>query len=192
MKLKKYLLTSVVLGLASLGTISAPAFAASTPAQTVTVAVVNYDQLVQSSKAFTDSAKIFNDKFQQRNNDLEALGKELSQENSELEKLKQQLDADLQGGKLTGSQLKSRETAFNQKAQAFEKKYTDYQAQVQQLQREMNDFQNVELDKVDKTVRDIVAKYAAEQKISIIVDSRAAIYYVNAVDVTPQILKLVQ
>ncbi|RIY33420.1 hypothetical protein CKF54_02950 [Psittacicella hinzii] len=191
MKLKKLFLTSLVLGLSSIGGISATSYAAPAPSSVV-VAIVNYDQLVQSSKAFADGAQVFNEKFQQRNNDLEALGQQLQKENNELEKLKQQLDADLQSGKLTGAQLKTRESAFNQKAQDFEKKYTDYQNKVQQLQKEMNDYQNVELDKVDKAVRDIVAKYAQDQKITLIIDSRAAIYYTNAVDVTSELLKLVQ
>ncbi|RIY32622.1 OmpH family outer membrane protein [Psittacicella gerlachiana] len=192
MQIKKFLLTSLVLGLSSFGAVMSTTAYAAPAAQTVTVAVVNYDQLVQSSKVFTESAKAFNDKFQKRNDDLEALGQQLHAENNELEKMKQQLDADLQSGKLSGAQLKTRETAFNQKAQAFSEKYNDYQNQVQQLQKEMNDYQNVELDKVDKAVRDIVAKYAQEQKISIVIDARASIYYANAVDVTPQLLKLVQ
>ncbi|MFC6276981.1 OmpH family outer membrane protein [Psittacicella hinzii] len=195
MQLKKSVLAAFAIGFSSLVGVATVSTAYAAPAAStasVVVAVVNYDSLVQQSKAYADGAKQFDAKFKQRNADLEKLGKELQTENAQIEKMKQALDKDLQSGKLSGAQLKSRETSFQQKAQAFEQKYTNYQMQLQKLQQEMQDFQNVELDRVDKAVRDIVAKYAAQNKITLVVDSRAAIYYANAIDITSQLVKLVQ
>lgn len=188
MGLKKYLLASAILGVASVSGFISPAYAAD-PVQPVVI--VDYERLVQQSKAFTEGAKTFDEKFKARNDALEKVGQELQKENSELEKLKADLDNSAKSG-VSGSTLRQKETTFNTRVAAFEKKYSDYQTQLNQLQKEMSDFQNVELEKVDKLVRDIVAKYASQNKIILVLDARSAIYYSNAADITSQLIKLVQ
>lgn len=191
MKLKNVLLASTVLGLSSVAGFVNPAFAAQ--AQTTSqVIVVDYDQVVQQSKAYQDGLKEFQSKFEKRQKDLDILGKSLQDEQSKVIQLKAALDNDLKAGKLTGRALKNRENELTERSSKFEQQVQDYQNKQKELNQEMQQFQQAELSKVDSAIRAIVTKYAYSHGFTVVLDSKAAVFADPAVDKTNDVIKLVK
>ncbi|MBQ9432391.1 MAG: OmpH family outer membrane protein [Kiritimatiellae bacterium] len=65
----------------------------------------------------------------------------------------------------------------------------DLRAEMQKLQRELSELDNRLLRQVTGDIREVVHKYAAEKKLSMVMDSTTLAYFDPAMDVTDEILK---
>lgn len=161
--------------LAILGTIfligNLPAYAADAPAPTI--AVVNVQQLFQSSPKIADLNKQLQAKFKPRQDKLIASQKSLQ---DELDKYK-----------------KESPTMSQKDKDALQKKISDDQASLQKdataFQQDLNKEQSKVMKGVLSQLNEIISGMAKSSNYQLVLDSQAVIYATDAADITKQVEK---
>lgn len=148
-----------------------PVYAADAATTGPTIAVVNVQQLFQSSPKIADLNKQLQDKFKARQDKLLASQKTLQ---DELDKLN-----------------KEGPTMSKKDKDALEKKVTadkqDLSKDAASFQQDLGKEQNKVMKGVLGQLNDIIAKVAKKNNYSVVLDSQAVIYSADNADITKQV-----
>jgi outer membrane protein len=144
-----------------------------TTASGPSIAVVNVQQLFQSSPKIADINKQLQDKFKSRQDKLMAAQKSLQ---AELDKFK-----------------KESPTMSAKDKDAMQKKITDDQQNLSKdaasFQQDLNKEQNKVMKGVLSQLNDIIAGIAKKNSYQLVLDSQAVIYASDSADITKQVSK---
>lgn len=153
------------------------AVAAAMPAhaQALRVAVVNYGELLQKSPQAQAASASLRKEFGPRQKSLQAKAHEL-----------QQKQARLKRNAATMTQDQRDQAELNLREQ-----YQDLARRESQIQDDANTRRNELMSKVTHTLVQVVQKYAREQHYNLVL-ADGVIYADSALDITPQILKVLQ
>lgn len=189
MKLKNIVFASALLGLSALTATVAPALAVDTPKA---VAIVDYEKVLHSSKIFSQTSVAFNNKYKAKVDQMSARNDALAKENAAILSAKQKLDADIKSGKVTAASLKKREKELNDRIKIFQEKVAKFQQDAQLLEQERQRENQIELNKVEESIRKIISEYATKNGYTIVIDSAAVIYSQAGLNITDDVIKLVK
>jgi len=159
----------LVLGLAIF---SAQAKAADAPAS-VTIAVVNIQQVMQESTAAQSANKQLEEKQKSYQGELTKKDEDLQKEDKEL-------------GKQRGVLSKE---AFEEKTRAFRTKVTAVQKEVQSKKASLDGGYARALAEIQKVVTDIIADIAKEKKFSVAVPTSQLLYADSSLDITKEVIE---
>jgi outer membrane protein len=152
---------------------SLPAYAADDAAVAPTIAVVNVQQLFQSSPKIADLNKQLQSKFKPRQDKLVAQQKSLQ---DELDKYK-----------------KESVTMSQKDKDAMQKKISDDQASLQkdatEFQQDLNKEQSKIMKGVLASLNEIISGMAKSNNYQLVLDSQAVIYAADKADITKQVEK---
>lgn len=189
MKLKNIVFASALLGLSALTATVAPALAVDTPKA---VAIVDYEKVLHSSKIFSQTSVAFNNKYKAKVDQMSARNDALAKEDAAILSAKQKLDADIKSGKVTAASLKKREKELNDRIKIFQEKVAKFQQDAQLLEQERQRENQIELNKVEESIRKIISEYATKNGYTIVIDSAAVIYSQAGLNITDDVIKLVK
>lgn len=189
MKLKNIVFASALLGLSALTATVAPALAVDTPKA---VAIVDYEKVLHSSKIFSQTSVAFNNKYKAKVDQMSARNDALAKEDAAILSAKQKLDTDIKSGKVTAASLKKREKELNSRIKIFQEKVAKFQQDAQLLEQERQRENQIELNKVEESIRKIISEYATKNGYIIVIDSAAVIYNQAGLNITDDVIKLVK
>ena len=156
-----------VLALASLALIAGPAFA------DMSIAVVNYPKIIETSKAGNSVRSQIQAKEKALRADFETKGKDFYAEKQAL--AKQQATAD--------------KAAFEKKVADFSARAADADRDMQAKKAALAKSAEAAGDDLQKTVIDIAKQIAAEKKYNLILSTTQVLYADDSLDITDEVLK---
>ena len=81
--------------------------------------------------------------------------------------------------------------AWNQRRRDLDKRISDLQQQAQLRNRQLNDGYSEAMRKVEKAMVDVVAEYAVEKKLELVVTKGVVLYAGKTLDITGEVVKRV-
>ena len=138
-------------------------------------AFIDIDYIVQNSIIGKKSLKVISD-LNKKNI------KELEEENKSL----RELESSIRNKKNIIS-----EVDFNKEVEAFKKKIQDFTNQKDQTVEKFNNFRKKELEKIFKLFNPIISKYMKENSINILIDAKNIFMGNDSVNLTENILKII-
>lgn len=171
--MKRWSTSSSVVVMIAAGVMAVALATASAQAAGLKIAVVNYLALVQASPQAKAAIATLRGQFLPKQKHLQAEAKDLKARQQKLQRNE---------ATMTQDQVAQAELDLREKAEAFRREQTT-------VEDALNNRRNELMSKVQKTLVDVVQRYAHQHGYTLVLSSDGVIYSDGALDITPALLK---
>ena len=154
------------------------------------IGVVDLQKVLKTTVAGKAAQKKFDDLRKAKQSLLEGKEKDLAKREKELIGARQEIETALQatGGKPTDD-LKQKVVVLQEKGRKFEQDVLDHEKKKREIVDELAKKEGELLKPIEDTIRQKVDAIAKDRKLDLVLNRQVAIYVVDALDITAEVIK---